>query len=717
MEPSINITSISYIRVLLIPVGPLKKTTFFKHVKLVKEFSELKLGDVTPDMKKGAGAMFSSQVFQEGQLHFQFLTSYSRDHAFLEDFQMQRRVFGVIGIMDCQEWKDGDLSQGYTKFLGMLEKYPTAIATRCFAFDPNENQPDTTKGLIMIPNVGNMSFYMSTMICDFASELLSEFSTLVSIRINVTVMLLAYYKNSPLAHRLGTIYSHRAELMNCRSFATFHTSVVDLFFTTKASAIEQRVYIESPNPFNLAQSPSIPPQGFNSASSISIKPPTPLSINPPDISPKSPTSVGIIGPAPTASFSSTFMKRAVTAPNRGATLTVTSEGSPTPGPGAITRSFSSSNLSGPLSPLPGDARLRKRTPGRIVKLIADLYLLSGRLPDAVNSYNQAIDITRNNSDYIWLASAMEGLVCSTLLLEYLHADIGIISRRPNTPPDPPGSPMKEQAPPPNSPKPTLVDIPEKYFTILSYYAKNTSSQSTPTPPIIYIEGCLKVARFLATVYRCGGWGDKTLGMLTQGKVLESNNNDMADGINVTASKWEQSLKSKNSGVLKYDIAGWVMRAWTAQVENLSTTDQIHVTTAMASLLSVVGYRRKHAFLLRQSVLMILPLLIQTRTAMGTNPVSGHGAMGQNSVNGGTNANILKADMGVLGCLREICEVYGIRGQGDEEEDFKEGDDRDFTTSFPGGALHQSGWPKLQIDILRECITISEALPGNLSSFI
>jgi hypothetical protein len=54
------------------------------------------------------------------------------------------------------------------------------VATRCFAFDPTENQPDDTKGLIMIPNVGNMSFYMSTMMCDFASELLNQFEMIVS---------------------------------------------------------------------------------------------------------------------------------------------------------------------------------------------------------------------------------------------------------------------------------------------------------------------------------------------------------------------------------------------------------------------------------------------------------------------------------------------------------------------------------------------------------
>jgi hypothetical protein len=39
--------------------------------------------------------MFSSQVFQEGQLHFQFQTHWTREHAELEDFQPHRRIFGV----------------------------------------------------------------------------------------------------------------------------------------------------------------------------------------------------------------------------------------------------------------------------------------------------------------------------------------------------------------------------------------------------------------------------------------------------------------------------------------------------------------------------------------------------------------------------------------------------------------------------------------------
>lgn len=37
----------------------------------------------------------------------------------------------------------------------------------------------------MIPNVGNMSFYMSTMICDFASEILDQFATIVCISFTI----------------------------------------------------------------------------------------------------------------------------------------------------------------------------------------------------------------------------------------------------------------------------------------------------------------------------------------------------------------------------------------------------------------------------------------------------------------------------------------------------------------------------------------------------
>ncbi|GAA5816542.1 hypothetical protein MFLAVUS_010072 [Mucor flavus] len=103
MDLALDVTSNCRVRVLLVPVSPIKKSTFYKYVELVKTFNVVRLGDVTPDLKKGASAMFSSQVFQEGQMHFQFVTHWTREHAELEDFQPHRRIFGASNSNNTME--------------------------------------------------------------------------------------------------------------------------------------------------------------------------------------------------------------------------------------------------------------------------------------------------------------------------------------------------------------------------------------------------------------------------------------------------------------------------------------------------------------------------------------------------------------------------------------------------------------------------------------
>ena len=65
--------------------------------------------------------MFTSQAFQEGQMHFEFLDHYSREHQELEEFQPYRRIFGIIGIMDCQEWEKKGLKEGHHQFVRSLD--------------------------------------------------------------------------------------------------------------------------------------------------------------------------------------------------------------------------------------------------------------------------------------------------------------------------------------------------------------------------------------------------------------------------------------------------------------------------------------------------------------------------------------------------------------------------------------------------------------------
>lgn len=41
------------------------------------------------------------------------------------------------------------------------------------------------------------------------------------------------------------------------------------------------------------------------------------------------------------------------------------------------------------------------------------------------SYQAVIEVTKSNSDFMWNASAMEGLYCAVVLLAFIQADISV----------------------------------------------------------------------------------------------------------------------------------------------------------------------------------------------------------------------------------------------------------------------------------------------------
>ncbi|KAI9475700.1 MAG: TRAPP II complex [Benjaminiella poitrasii] len=639
MDLALDITSSCRVRVLLVPVSPIKKSTFWRHVELVKKFNLVRLGDVTPDLHK---AKFSSQVFQEGQMHFQFVTKYNRDHCHLEDFQPHRRIFGVIGIMDCQEWKNRDLGEGYKKFVDMLSEYPTAIATRCFAFDPTENQPDDTKGLIMIPNVGNMSFYMSTMICDFASEILDQFATI-------------------------------------------------------AERIESLKVLESPIAVGSV------PRNFEQNNGNRMIQPQPSTSSPYQNNRNSHS-----GPQPTSSISSTFLKRASsTASNNRKSFNVTNS-PPTPKP-SISRSTTFTGTS--LSANNDTGRTIQRTPGRIKKLLADFYLLAGRLPDAISHYNEAIEIAQALNDYLWLASAKEGLACTMILMAYLHIDVGhIVSRQTvvseeDSTSDSEPTPKNESK---NKESTTIVvEITEMYEMLLQTYAKVNTTTSIPLPKLVYVEACLKIARFLTAVFLNGEWNDTILTNIVQQASLDINKDrtKKRKGRFVTMT---DLVRCKGSDIPRFSIAKWITRVWTVSLDDMIIIDQINIMTQMSSILSTIGYHRKSGWIMYETLNRMVPLLIQGRATMASS-VSNKKDTG-------------KGDDGILEVLKKICEVYGI-GESNVQDGgalqimqnkFDDQQEKTITGQFGKSTQVGFGWAELQIDILRECIVISEAIQDHAS---
>jgi len=192
-------------------------------------------------------------------------------------------------------------------------------------------------------------------------------------------------------------------------------------------------------------------------------------------------------------------------------------------------------------------------------------------------------MARITSDFLWLASAMEGLVCATILLEYLQADIGhIVSRNPVSP-DPhtateensessTSSPSLES----RGPRSTLTVVTDQYTTIIKNYQHTYLTASFSAPDLVYAEACLKAARLLSTAFLNQGWNDQTMGLLVQGKLSE-NEEDLRkkkSESHVFLST-DDMVRFKSSGIPRYRIAEWVTKVWGIHMNELALLDQVN----------------------------------------------------------------------------------------------------------------------------------------------
>lgn len=138
-------------------------------------------------------AVFSSSPETPGALLFDYVTptTYASSHplAFLSEFQIHRRIHGIIGILDSSEYSpDVPLQSALTSFQDSLKDLPRTFTTKVFGFDPTAKQLQEGRGfkeadgLVMIPGTGDVAFFLNTLLADFASQILWEFSNAVRAR-------------------------------------------------------------------------------------------------------------------------------------------------------------------------------------------------------------------------------------------------------------------------------------------------------------------------------------------------------------------------------------------------------------------------------------------------------------------------------------------------------------------------------------------------------
>ncbi|BGP16900.1 hypothetical protein JCM10213v2_004908 [Rhodosporidiobolus nylandii] len=669
------------IQILLVPIHPIKRSKFDRYVQLIRGFERIPLADVPPD-RRGERAVFSSSPITPGSLLFDFLTpaDYALQHplSFLSELQTHRRIQGIVGILDASEYVARSLDAALAAFQHSLKDLPKTFATKVYGFDPSERQLEEgrrvseSEGLVMIPGEGDVSFYLKTVLADFAGDVLWEFSNM-------------------------------------------------------AAQLESRTSIPTPQE-TPASSSSTKPNNRISISSLTSpvgsRPTSPISSQP-----QHPVNFSALGMAPPA-HPHGFI------------------------PGTSIPSSLPQQSAAP-SPPPGsqlvDARSRKRVAGREKKLMGDMWLLAGRLSEAINCYNEAIALTKAWQDQVWQASALEGVAVALVLQATLPK--GAQGTRPPT-----HLPSRTESPAPGQPNPDvstfLSAIPDRLSQAIALYEKMLTPLDRPPDashldpdrahPLIYTEACLRCAHFLLAVHEAHGVMSKALERLvTSSSPPPSPSPSDAE----QARTARLTSLSPSNTVPRSSIATWISSAYSPHLTTLALPHRLRLVAEITSLFGRIGYRRKEAFVLRELAALCadgvarrsvdvfpaapgIPPSIAEESE-GIDPLSASPAQpngkGRPSPHRLASGSVVRTaydpagNDSIVRITEKVCEAFGIQvaprmarragggGMGEKAEK-RQSLIQGRTLELLESEVGTFGWPGLQVGVLKDAIGIAEALP-------
>ena len=198
-------TSLAHVRILLVPVGAIPRTTFERHAAEIRSFESIRLGDIPANAKDERGvftattttqfstdpaiARFMPNPLATGHLLLSFPThppSYS--HLSLSLFRPSHFPLAVIGVAVCSQSES--LSSIHAQINeSLIDVFPPGsvfpLAKNCFVYDESDEGSlnltgDLPPGVVVIPNVmGHKRLYIGTLLAGLCSNILEEFAMLV----------------------------------------------------------------------------------------------------------------------------------------------------------------------------------------------------------------------------------------------------------------------------------------------------------------------------------------------------------------------------------------------------------------------------------------------------------------------------------------------------------------------------------------------------------
>lgn len=246
--------------------------------------------------------------------------------------------------------------------------------------------------------------------------------------------------------------------------------------------------------------------------------------------------------------------------------------------------------------------------------------------------------------------------------------------------------------------------------------------------ILYTDCVLRHTQLLFAIWSGKGWGSAAFQTLLNAKlppIFKS----------ATPSEADMFRMSMITNISRSQIATTLAQAHGPFIMHLKPHDRIRVLSLQALIYRCLGYRRKEAFLLRETLSVVLDLIVSGRkssrtptsktptTGLGismlqsSTPFEGYGAVGIRELEN------VEGNQSILSMVHYLCGIHGINLQAVKILSGDDDLDSIGQHSIPDGKLdaplerNTYGWAELQVGVIREAVAIAQELPGEFSSFI
>ncbi|KAJ3715606.1 TRAPP II complex [Lentinula guzmanii] len=330
--------------------------------------------------------------------------------------------------------------------------------------------------------------------------------------------------------------------------------------------------------------------------------------------------------------------------------------------------------------------------GRLFKVMADFFLLAGRIEDALIWYTEAIQLLKSPLDSIWNASALEGMA-TIPILDSWSAGHGLQTST-------------------STGREPWSDIADKLIQATAIYFKVPPSdvENYQFLSYLYCSCVLRHTSLLFAIWSAKGWGPLAFTTMLQPGPTPYLPPTLSHNESTTWANLERL--SSMSGIPRTSISSLLAQTHGSWLLHLGPRERVGVLEAIASTYSCLGYRRKESYILREVLGCILDLIVCGRQEDAHTNMRSFGNKGNVGIRLNESSD---GNDSILRLLKHVCKVLGVNLDAIQIMEDKS-DPRSHSEADDDSDVYREpfGWPELQIGVVRESVAVAEALPDFLA---